>query len=464
MPRSGIARKHSKEPTHVEVSEHAQYHQPSVNTRLQHATTSLRRRSGNFLASMPAPVTGRFSESQRKQSLFIALLPPDLHYIIATKYLDFDTLLALRQTCHMMRRLLTPDQVRRVRSKLIQGYLEDEARQFQDYRIHFPPQRLGHLWDLLHAAFDFRLLERPARELRCYGCLQMKPLWCFVERMSSRGTGLGAKSAHDRMCKACMSRYRDIEGQWWKENWVKKSETARKASKGRRLRRWALEGKSLVNPPQEVGVCAACGGSSFELWWGCVACFEAEQKARREEDLDLMEMSGLERKIVDAFDAWRCRREMKYRQRQAKRERRPLRNRLLGTLGFPWTGGLSDRKAALEEWKESKTNPGATFSKSGRGTDSGWRAIDQAPLPKSRREARCATCWIPGALRRMYMLGFAYEGALDRERWCQGCQQDQELRHARRVERKMRLDGKIEDEETLSDCEDYGLFQLFEEE
>jgi hypothetical protein len=64
----------------------------------------------------------------------------------------------------------------------------------------------------------------------------------------------------------------------------------------------------------------------------------------------------------------------------------------------------------------------------------------------------------------MYMLGFAYEGALDRERWCQGCQQDQELRHARRVERKMRLEGKVVDEETLSDCEDYGLSQIFDQE
>lgn len=396
------------------------------------------------------------------QSPFITILPHDIHYLLATQHLEFDTLLALRQTCRTLYGILTPEIVRRVRSRLIKNSLESEAQQYRDYRAIYPRQRLSHLWDLLYAAFDFRLIERPAKELRCYGCLEVKPLWCFVERMSNRGTGLGAKSARDRMCKDCMQRYRDIEGQWWKENWVKKSDTVRKTSKGQRIRRWALEGQSLVNPEQEIGVCSACGSGTFELWWGCVACFEVEEQRRREEDLVVFD--GFERKIVDVLETWRVRKEAKRRARQATRDRRTSKW-WVPSFHVTWSGGLAERKAALVEWKESKEQQKSGCRPARSGTrDTTWRALDQNSLPKSRRAARCSSCWVPNCPRRMYILGLAYERPLPRERWCSGCQRDHESRQARREGRRWMMRSKEEREGGIfSDEWAGGLGWLYDE-
>ena len=415
-------------------------HQPITIT----TTTSLS-------PTKPRPLRPLQHQSSTQKAPFLTILPHDIHYLLATHYLDFNNLLALRQTCHALHSLFTPALVHRIRSSLVQDSLAREIAQYKDYRAIYPRQRLGHLWDLLYAAFDFRLIERPARELRCYGCLEVKPLWHFVERMSNRGTGLGAKSAKDRMCKDCMRRFRDVEGEWWKENWVKKSDTVRKASRSRRVRRWVCEGGSLINPDQEIGVCASCGSGTFELWWGCVSCFDLEEQKRREEDL--IDFEGpLERRLVDFFENWRVKKEAKRRRKLARRDRRSRRWWLPG-LGIGFGGNMADRRAALLEWKDSKASQhragkpdsNDSFSSSNatpsttnphRRETHPWRALDQIPLPKSRREARCSSCWAPNCPRRTYILGLAYERPLPRERWCPGCRGDHERRYERRIERK----------------------------
>lgn len=443
----GVRPSHEKESTQVNVSE-------IPESRLSGPAASLILRPRQLRASLPPPSVAAESgfplavRREQHQSAFLAVLPHDLHYLLATTYVDFDTLLALRQTCRKLHGILTPDLVRRIRSSIVEQSLENETLQYRNYRSIYPRQRLGHLWDLLYAAFDFRLIERPAKELRCYGCLEIKPLWCFVERMSNRGTGLGAKSAEDRMCKDCMRRYRDIEGEWWKENWVRKSDTVRKTSRGCRFRRWAFEGQSLVNPMEEIGVCAWCGSGTFELWWGCVGCFELQEKRCRQEDLEIYD--GFERKVANVVEAWRFRQEAKHRLRQATRDRR-TRKWWTPNLSITWGGSLAERKAALVEWKESKTrtrNPtsglGSSATRSGLSAsspasssrDAPWRALDQIPLPKSRREARCSSCWVPNCPSRMYILGLAYERPMTRDQWCSCCQQDYERRHARRDARK----------------------------
>jgi hypothetical protein len=391
---------------------------------------------------------------------------------LATRYLDFDSLLALRQTCTTLYSLLTPALVRRVRYKIVKSSLEVEAAQYYNYRSAYPRQRLGHLWDLLYAAFDFRLIERPARELRCYGCLEVKPLWNFVERMSNRGTGLGAKSARNRMCKDCMRRFRDIEGEWWKENWIKKSDTVRKTSASHRVRRWMLEGGSLVNPDQEIGVCSSCGSGTFELWWGCVSCFELEEQRRREEDI--MDFEGaLERKLVDWLESWRVRREAKRRKKLANRDRRSTtRKWWLPRFNVEFGGNMADRKAALVEWKDSKSgqksgSQAGTAWPSWRGDPPPWRALEQIPLPKNRREARCSSCWVPNCPRRTYILGLAYERPLPPDRWCPDCQVEYNQRHARREERKLALKARNEHKANnsgiFSDEWKDGLGSLFDE-
>lgn len=460
--------KNAKDSSSVHVSEgatgaNAHDNQQFAHARVQNAATTLRRTSTRLLEAVSTPIIRRSSEGSRRQSPFLTILSADLHYAIATKYLGFDTLLALRQTCRAMHALLAPDKVRRVRDKLVQQYFDEEVVQFLAYRSLYPRNRFGHLWELLHDAFDFRVVERPAKELRCYACLQLKPVWNFVERMSTRGTGLGAKSARNRMCKDCMRRYRDVEGSWWKENWVKRSDTAKMVSRGNRVRRWVFQGQSLVNPPEEVGVCAACGTFAFELWWGCVTCFEMEQKARREEDLDQMEIKGLERKVVDAFDKWRVRREIKCRKRQAKRETRAARSRILARFGFVWIGPGSNRRAAFREWRASKTGkPVSPFMPAPK-FDRGWKALDQIPPPEGRREARCGSCWIASAPRRTYMHSFGFEGVLEKERWCTHCQQEQRSRHARREERKFWLDGCVTDQDPFEHDEEYGLNLLYDQ-
>ena len=427
------------------------------------------------------PRTTPIATQNEQRSPFLTILPHDIHYILAVKYLDFDTLLALRQTCKTMFSLLDSDLLLRIRSAFVQKSLDNEIKRFREYRTIYPRQRLGALWDLLYAAFDFRLIERPAKELRCYGCLEVKPLWCFVERMSNKGTGLGAKSARDRVCKDCMRRYRDIEGQWWKENWVKKSETVRKSSRRTRVKRWALEGRSLVNPEEEIGVCSCCGSGTFELWWGCVACFELEEKRRREEDL--MEYAGLERRLTDVIEWWRTKKEAKRRSQQATRERRSRRwyMPLRLDLNFHWEGGLAERRAALVEWKESRSHR-ASSSAAGTGPSKKtfrtglmsseaterepprWRAIDQTPLPKSRREARCSSCWVPNCPRRTYIVGLAYERPLPRERWCSGCQQNYETRHAKKREMNRRRRSVNPDATGIfGDSWDGGFGTLFDE-
>ncbi|OQV02079.1 hypothetical protein CLAIMM_07330 [Cladophialophora immunda] len=428
--------------------------------KMQHPTSLILRAKQR--ASIPALLSTNKPHPERtagggQKSAFLSILPRDLHFLLATTFVDFDTLLALRQTCRSLYETLPTDVVRRVRSKMVKESLDNEAEQYREYRSIYPRQRLGHLWDLLYAAFDFRLIERPARELRCYGCLEEKPLWCFVERMSNRGTGLGAKFAQNRLCKDCMRRYRDIEGEWWKENWVKKSDMVRKSSKGRRLRRWMLEGRSLVNPDEEIGVCSSCGSSTFELWWGCVPCFELEEQRRREEDL--MEIDGLERKFAEVMETWRGRKRVTRRRRHASHDRR---GRKWWATSFIFAGGLADRKAALIEWKENKDS-----KKSGSGTtkayhqDSRWHALDQIPLPKSRREARCSSCWVPNCPRRTYILGLAYERPLPRERWCAGCKQEFDQRLARKGYRKWRM--KMSNNEKSDNDWPESLAWLFEE-
>jgi hypothetical protein len=280
-------------------------------------------------------------------------------------------------------------------------------------------------------------MERPAKYLRCYGCLEVKPLWCFVERMSNRGTGLGAKSAKDRMCKACMRRYRDIEGQWWRENWIKKRDVVVRTSRSRRLRQWVLLGESLVNPEEDVGVCSSCGSSAFELWWGCVSCFELEERRRREEDALVFD-GVIQRKIVDFLEAWLVRKEAKRRKRQSSSRDRRARRSWLPGLSVNVGGSVADRRAALMEWKDNKASQkrsGTGASKPGGTQASTWKALDQIPLPKSRMEARCPSCWVPNCPHRAGMPRPVYARPLPRERWCPACQAEYNQRHGRRETR-----------------------------
>lgn len=477
----------NKESVRTDVIEHA------ANTPRSPRLHRLRHLEAGHLPIDTTPVTVTMmtpqsiplhKSTQHHATPFLSLLPVDLHHVLATDYLDFNALLSLRRTCRAMYHLLSPDLVRQVRSGIIERSLASEVEQIRAYRSIYRQQRISHhLWELLYAVFDPRLIGRPAKELMCYGCLETKPLFAFVERMSNRGTGLGAKFARDRMCKDCMRRHRDIEGRWYKENWVQKSEMVRKVGKYRRIRRWALQGQSLVNPEQEIGICAKCGSGSFELWWGCVACFEAEEERRR--TLDLQDFGAVGRKVVGALESVRAGMEAVRRHRLAasarrmsegvgRRHGRGRRRKWLPLPNLTVSGSLADRKAALDEWRENKSCHKHGCRGSGSGSDKGiaappppptttetsstctapaaatacphrhhqsnrhWRAVEEfAPLTtKNRREARCTSCWVPNCPRQSYFLGLAYEPPLTKERWCTGCRTDHDQRLARKNGRK----------------------------
>jgi hypothetical protein len=387
-------------------------------------------------------------------SLLLAL-PTDILLIILTYYLPFNTLLSLRSTCHSLHDLLPPSLLTRIRHSIIISHLATETTQLTGYRLAHPRHPYSHLWDLFYSAFEWQLQERPATDLYCYGCLEYLPLRAFVERMSSRGTGLGGSLASHRRCRKCMRRYYRVGGVWWREHWVRKCDTRRRRNRVERWARWVTRGKKLVKVEREdvVGVCATCGVGGEELYWGCVGCFEKEEERRKreffvdaglvrgdEEDDEVMvdgnERSGdgegvtvgsgttradrVARWIIERIGEWKDRRDRKKRRKLARRREgggRWWRRVVRGSVY--WEGSWEGRVEALVEYLNGKDVDMETPTKDE------WRALDQVPLKKDRRIARCRLCWMPSCIRKAtYMAGMASETNLPFEHWCQDCQDE----------------------------------------
>ncbi|KPI42596.1 uncharacterized protein AB675_9681 [Cyphellophora attinorum] len=259
------------------------------------------------------------------QSRFLNL-PDDLIYHLSD-HLTYNTLLALRSTCHKLHNVLTVDHVTTIRTRFILNCLADEAVQRAEYRRIHPRYGRDTLWDLFSIAFEWQLLERPVSELRCYGCLEVKPLRMFVERMSCKGTGLGGRLARQRRCKDCMRQHMFIAGTWWREHWLRRSEMVRRAGAVERHVSRLVRGKSLpkVAKGEEVGICVECGTGQFELYWGCAMCFEKEQLTRRREEWSMMgfedteELEGWVKWVLQKHESWTGRRDKRRKQRFARR-------------------------------------------------------------------------------------------------------------------------------------------------
>jgi hypothetical protein len=392
-------------------------------------------------------------------------LPPEL-FLHLTTFLPFNALLSLRSTCHPLYDLLSPSLLLAHRHTTMSQLLRSERSFLSDYRSSYPRQPYSHLWHLFYAAFEWQLQERPAKELTCYGCLEIKPLHCFVERMSSRGTGLGGKLATHRRCKDCMRRFYNVGGTWWREHWVRKSEQRKRRTRLERVGRWVTRGDSLVENVergQEVGVCASCEGRQSELWWGCVGCFEKEERRKRREEWDFLlaeiddqetgkgDTGGWARWLLERSEDWRSKRERERRRRNTRRyERGRWWKRIWRCAStrsvLRWEGSWEGRVEALVELLHgtSKDHESASDEKSvvdvsldAKGKKSAeWKPFDRVPLAKDRREARCSMCWVPTCRRKTFMLGLAYETNLPFERWCAQCQREQVERQRKRRWRK----------------------------
>lgn len=466
------------------------------------------------------PTLNKSPTSTATTSAFLDL-PSDLICIL-TQHLNWNSLLALRSTCSSLYALLNDDYLSLLRHNLILASLTTESLALSNYRLTHPRTPQGHLWDLFYAAFEWQLLERPAKALTCYGCLEVKPLHAFVERMSTRGTGLGGRKASQRRCKDCMRRGLSIAGVWWRDHWVRKAEIKRRRGRGERAWAWLLQHRGReeleeeVKPGDEVGVCTVCGTAQFELFWGCAGCFEKEEERRRRQEWGLLgleradgaEMEGWVRWVLERADNYRGRKEKRRRRRYTRRAEGGGRwysvRRLMGWMAGneTWTGSWGERVEALveylhgpeyqlrrgggggaggglrrpEEENEQEEENREIFegvdvqdnrrrkarraaaaaaededeeadgrrSRRGRGRrgadeDGGerreWKAADQVPVRKDRRETRCCMCWVPTS-KPLYTLGLAYESRLRLHRCCGECQEEEAQKRARRGRKK----------------------------
>jgi hypothetical protein len=394
-------------------------------------------------------------------------LPPEL-VLDLTKFLPFASLLSLRSTCSALHQLLSPSHVLKHREDIISSLLEVEKEQYIEYRNKHPRPNYSHLWDLFYYAFEWQLQERPSKELVCYGCLESKPLHCFVERLASRGTGLNGELARHRRCKDCMRRFYHIQGQWWREHWLRKAEHKKCRGKAERLRRWIIKGESLVETvekSEQVGVCTQCHGTQFELWWGCVRCFEKEERRMRRIDGERWGVACDDEDDDEGLKGWFLEKSEGIRRRKVARKRKHHTKRLergrwwrrvwrqtVGGGMLRWEGTWEGRVEALVEValgedededediqtvKPIKTENGATMLRLPKDDSAAdWSPLTTLPLARDRREARCSMCWVPTCRRTKFMLGMA-EQSLEPERWCVDCQQEDN-------ERKQRLNWRAQ--------------------
>lgn len=414
-------------------------------------------------------------------------LPPEILLQVINS-LPFNSLLSLRSTCSRLHSLLSPNHLPSHRRRITTHLIQSEKSQLANYRCSRRRQPYQHFWDLFYAAFEWQLQERPAKHLMCYGCFETKPLNNFVERMSSRGTGLGGSAAQHRRCKECMRRFYAIGGSWWREHWVPKSDHRKRRSRGERVSRWITKGEKLVETVEkgkEIGVCACCGGRLSELWWGCTGCFEKEERRWRRRDGEKWGVGIDEDEIAsDGFKGWvmsksgslRAKHDKKQRKKDTRRFeggrwwRRMYRRATRGGI-FHWEGSWDDRVESLFEWvtgTNRNTDENDTDDNCDTESDdnddganiepteilsltptprrlrrrasaqhvpqsSEWSPLTDIPLPPDRRETRCAMCWTPRCRKAIFMLGLAYEKNLRYDRWCGDCQrEDAEKRGKRR--------------------------------
>ncbi|RMZ80500.1 hypothetical protein DV737_g2941, partial [Chaetothyriales sp. CBS 132003] len=443
---------------------------------------SLRSRLGliSFASSHGIPKHGRNGSARHNPSAhlgdvdntgpfsLIVSLPKDIFIFLISYHIDFNSLLALRSTCRVICNTMPLELLARIRTDIVLSLRAEEKLELSAYRAAHRRQPHSNLLGLFYSTYAWQLQERPATHLTCYGCLELKPLHEFVERMSSRGTGLGGRCAELRRCKACMCRYLSIGGVWWREHWVRKSDMVRRRGRVERWARWVTRGERLVKVPKddERGVCRVCGIFGEELYWGCVGCFEKEERRRRNrfwegiglrfavynDDDDGNNEDELTRTdlavkwLIEMTEEWGSSRARKRRVKCARRRENGSWWFRIIRGSVSWEGSWEGRVEALVEHlngrginadldEQEQNDKRSAHEQLGHPpTQAGtWKALDELPLMMNRREQRCTACWEPCLFRDpVYVLGMAYAKPLSFDRWCQDCQQEQRGKAAKR--------------------------------
>ena len=269
---------------------------------------------------------------------------------------------------------------------------------------------------------------------------------------------------------------------------MRKSEHRKRRGRGERVVRWITRGDSLVETVQrgeEVGVCACCGGRQSELWWGCVGCFEEEEKRGRM--LYAEEVGGYLPGSRTGFTGWLCEKGGVWQSKRAARQRRRYTRRMEEGRWYRrmwrstrrggilrWEGSWEGRVEALVEllqgsgtgeYTTAKDNSSDEYLDSRKNDAEGirddgkeeWNPLHQVPLKKDRREARCSYCWVPRKKNVISMLGLAWETDMPFEQWCGDCQRESvEKKEMRKwiKERRMGGSGGFRDTEPAVGVED----------
>lgn len=398
-----------------------------------------------------------FTKSVSTSSL--VALPDDILTYLVRHHLPFNTLMALRRTCHQFHCLIDTSIISRVRERVIQDLLKDEAAGMAKYRETNPCHRFSRYWTGFLFSLDYtlrRLGDHPATELICYGCLETLPIWRFVERMSTNGTGWGGKLARQRRCKDCMRRLRFVGGVWWKENWVAKRDVIRcrtRREKMRGLFERSHTGLRDLTRSEQEGVCHSCGTTEEELWWGCSECYEVEMRARSDDRINYWDMGLFNGRNGEAKNRKRCVAAMENvlshweiwtrAQREANRRikddvgrRRENRRRTVDES----CREVRERSGHQISWE---TSNGAMISQRQSEGSYQWKPFDEVPLPTDRWESRCATCWVPTVRKHWGDLSVVYDWKWPSPWMCKHCQKD----HAEHEARKQRRRPCIDDEE-----------------
>jgi hypothetical protein len=112
--------------------------------------------------------------------------------------------------------------------------------------------------------------------MTCYSCLQSLPTTEFFAYQVSSSRGLGRKRASERWCKPCGLKYGKIrQGKWIAEvSYCIDEQIRYETVMGEKLE---VPNPCIVCPPKQRY-------DGQHVWWGCVDCFEKEEKRLKKQD------------------------------------------------------------------------------------------------------------------------------------------------------------------------------------
>lgn len=399
-------------------------------------------------------------------------LPADIHHLILTEHLPYDSIVALRSTSSYFHSLISAWTLRRLRQNVIRRLLDDERQLLKKWVPHTYSRYNG----------------RPSTQMTCYSCLQSLPVTDFFLSQVSHNKGLGRKRAGERWCKPCGLKFGKIrQGRWIEEVSYGPDDRYRYET--------VMSNELKVENP-----CLKCPAKhrydGQPVWWGCLDCFEKEEARLRKQDSErrrdvrrycsrakhgvqaLMNPSNIadigreagwwvknqmswggivsrSYRVIWWFTddpPWSrmcrtCQRASSWLESTLVRESggrlgRKAKGAVDNMLGLATKRGTCGTDATIQVSDDCVVCSGAllepptdkTTAETEIREDSRSSIHTHVCVPSPRREVRCWRCWRArrSRRRRRHDNGLAYGLPLPQDRWCDGCQAE----HHRFIELK----------------------------